>query len=505
MTRRLPYPGYTWSFTQHAAGIKAKVLYDFLKCAAPFEGEAGGYGDKITNLMSIDGVLTSNFREGRASSWRDYQQVLAELGLIYSTSICKALTLTDVAQFFLAGDIGFSELITIQSLRFQYPNGQKSTIQSRQKGLLSGLGLGVPDSNIELQQQYGVLIKPGVLILRILLELLRAGFDSEISDTECQLFLLPCKNNSEWSIAYAELVANRGRAHELEINEVAHARRNVQDWFKFLGESDLFERVGGSLKLSAYVKNNVKRVQSMCSYHESAGTWWIPQSSDNSARLSWFDWYGQMPYATQDFLRLNVDIDPAYAEENFVAGVDDDTDDVDAVGALDINLSPVDFSRLGLVSDFNFSGDMEALVNRLRKGAQKRHAKTLLHDRIIKDLAEQFVAQGAIVKADANSIDLFSVWPDGGSAMFEVKTVTRRSLQGRLRTAVGQIQEYAYRHAKLGAGEVDRVVVLNAALTEVDWQTDFLGRHLNIGLICKTPSKSIAFGSDSLSTKKYWG
>src|SRR5579872_2347702 len=129
--RDLPYPGYSWSFTQHAIGIEAKTLYGFLGCAALYEGDEGDFGSKITENMTATGLLTANVRGGVNDAWRDYQQILAELGLIYSTKISRKLRLTDAGHMFLAGEIGYSDLMSIQALRYQYPNGQKSTIQSR--------------------------------------------------------------------------------------------------------------------------------------------------------------------------------------------------------------------------------------------------------------------------------------------------------------------------------------------------------------------------------------
>ena len=64
MVRPLPYPGHSWSFTQHAVGLEPKTLYDFLKCAAPFDGDIEGYDEKITALMVASGILTPNERDG---------------------------------------------------------------------------------------------------------------------------------------------------------------------------------------------------------------------------------------------------------------------------------------------------------------------------------------------------------------------------------------------------------------------------------------------------------
>jgi hypothetical protein len=503
--RPLPYPGHTWSFTQHAVGLDAKTLYDFLKCAAPFEGHTEGYDEQITALMIATGILTDNQRDGAPDAWRDYQQLLAELGLIYSTKICPALTITELGHMLLAGEIGFSELITIQSLRYQYPNGQKSTIQSRLRGELLAASITPPDTVTELQASRQLLLKPGALILRLLIELYSSGLNPSLSVSECQAFLLPCKNNSEWQLAYAELVAHRRRPSSIDdLNR--HARRNIQDWFKFLRKSEFFTEDNRNIALSAYSLSNIQLVKNYCATQEEPSSFWIPEEFDIPARLTWFDWFGHVSFDAQEVLRIDYANDSDYVSKNYAGGVEevDDDDLVSPVGFGGLNLRAINLEELGRDKPFQFAGDTAALVKGLHDGAQKRHAKTLLHDRIVKSLAERFMAQGATVESDPDSVDLLATWPTGDSAIFEVKTVTRRSLQARLRSAIGQILEYSYRREHDGSVSSDRVIVLNTELNESAWQTMFLTSHLNIGLICNSASSYNAFAPDAAQTKRYW-
>jgi hypothetical protein len=502
MIRPLPYPGHSWSFSQHAVGLKAKTIYDFLKCAAPFEGQITGYDTKITELMIATGVLTANERDGIPDAWRDYQQLLAELGLIYSTKICRALTITELGHMFLAGEIGFSELIGAQALRYQYPNGQKSVIQERLRQEI-GSHL-IPETLTEFQVQNGILIKPGTLILRILIQLHLDSQSNSLSVSECQAFLVPCRKNAEWTTSYSEILAHRASSNAIDsINR--HARRNIQDWFKFLTKSDFFEGNTSQLRLSAYAISNINTVNAYCQLQEDASTFWIPTGYDKTSRIQWFDWFGHLSFDTQKALRLDVADNLDYLQKNYVSGVeDDDEDELVAFDASLVNLQPIDLAYLGRETAFTFTDDIEALADRLKQGAQKRHAKTLLHDRIIRDLAETFISQGAKVESDPNSVDLFAAWPSGHAAIFEVKTVTRRSLQNRLRTAVGQIEEYAYRRIISGFEIVDKVVVINTELTSSSWQTSFLTEHMGIGLICKSARSYDAFAPASSMTKEYW-
>jgi len=121
MSKNLPYSGYSWSFTQHAIALDPETLYNFLKCAAPFEGHGEKqYRTGITRLMIDLGILTPNVRGDVPDAWRDYQQILAELGLIYSTKLSRSLLLTDIGHLYLAGEIGFSELIGMQALQEEF-------------------------------------------------------------------------------------------------------------------------------------------------------------------------------------------------------------------------------------------------------------------------------------------------------------------------------------------------------------------------------------------------
>lgn len=507
MPRPLPYPGHTWSFTQHAIGFNAKTVYDFLKCAAAFEGRLEGYDEGITDLMVASGILTPNERDGENDAWRDYQQLLAELGLIYSTKISRALTLTELGHMFLAGEIGFAELVGIQALRYQYPNGQKSTIQKRLRDELAAASIACPSTLTELQASRQILIKPGALVLRILIELHESGQNPTLTASECQAFLVPCRTNAEWPIALSEIVANRKSG--VNVDDVYRfTRRNIQDWFKFLKRSDFFVGMGNAdrISLSSYAMENSLLIKDYCTTQEDPGTFWIPDGYGIPDRLTWFDWFGHLPFVVQKALRDDVTDDAEYIEKNYMAGVEaeDEEDVLPSPEFSGINLRPLDLEHLGRDTEFEFGGDIEALAERLRQGAQKRHAKTLLHDRIIKDLAEAFIAQGAVVECDPDSVDLFSRWPSGKSAIFEIKTVTRRSLQGRLRTAIGQVEEYAYRRHAAGEDYSDRVVVVNTELDANAWQTSFLTEYLGIGLICKPKSSYSAFAPSDANTKNHW-
>ncbi len=502
--RSLPYPGFSWSFTQHAIGLDPRTIFDMLQCAEPFEGQSQGYNHKITQLMVTAGVLTPNERGGQEDAWRDYQQLLAELGLIYSTRICPTLTITDWGRMYLAGEVSFTDLMNVQCLRYQYPNGQKSTIQSGLNSTLEGSGIKPPNTLTELQVNNGILLKPGTLILRVLLELVAAGYENKLTVAECTSFLIPCKVNSDWVAALAEVIDSR-RTGFINNDVNRHARRNVQDWFKFLKCSDYFSGEDNStIQLSKNSIKNISNLNFICSDQEEISGYWIPTGFKIEDRMEWFSYFGNQGDFEESILQYenhkgkNDDIE---ADE---INIDFEDDDKISFENKNVNLKPLNLDYLARNTILSDDVDYVRIAKNLKSGAQQRHAKTLLHDKIIRELAEKFLTQGATVSSDPDTVDLFSHWPDGSQALFEIKTVTNRSLPLRLRTAIGQIEEYSFRRNLDNQTTADKVVVLNMEITKDAWQRSFLTEHLKIGLICKIPKGFVGYAPENANSKRFW-
>lgn len=503
--RALPYPGHSWSFTQHAIGIEPVTLYGFLGCAALYEGETGNFGRKITESMIERGLLTPNVRDGVNDAWRDYQQILAELGLIYSATVSPVLRVTEAGHMFLAGEIGYADLMGMQALRYQYPNGQKSTIQQRLSQVLAAHGWLQPGSVIELQANAGVLVKPGALLLRLLIELFNSGSTPSLTIDECLAFVLPCRNNREWPLALAEIIAYRSGADDIShVN--GHGRRNMQDWFAFLNKTELFDRNRALLSLSPVAIQRLSSVQAVLEAEEQLGAFWIPPGFNVTSRVTWFDWFGHINYSVQEI--ANHPLDEAYVAENFVAGCDEDAESV---------VSPSSFSREIVLKALDIDGLLETrefapryevdqgLIDRINLGAFRRHSKTVLHDRIVALLAEKLQETGAALHEDRNSVDLLATWPDESEAIFEIKTVTMRSLSSRLRMAVGQVEEYAYRRKSTNSTYPDKIIVINAEIPATAWQVDFLLNTMEIGLLCTTGDNTFQGHVPAVAkTGQYW-
>lgn len=127
MYPEVPFDGISWPITQHAGVLSERSLDGLLRACLLCHGETVN-PERINGYLVQNGILTANVRSdsNRIDAWRDYQQILSEFGLLYSTRISKVIRLTPVAMAYLNGNLTYGELITLQILRYQYPNGHKT-------------------------------------------------------------------------------------------------------------------------------------------------------------------------------------------------------------------------------------------------------------------------------------------------------------------------------------------------------------------------------------------
>lgn len=88
----IPNEDLTWPVTQHAGVINKDVIVKLLRACIEFNGtKIGGKSSLINSNIVSSGILTDNIRSdsNKIDAWRDYQQILSELGLIYSTRATK--------------------------------------------------------------------------------------------------------------------------------------------------------------------------------------------------------------------------------------------------------------------------------------------------------------------------------------------------------------------------------------------------------------------------------
>ena len=112
----LPHPGHSWRLTHHMGPVTADHLYHILWAANAFARNRDPAAD-INVYLNSNEQWTANVRtdSGQPDGWRDYQQVLSELSLIYSVEVMNPITLTTLGLALLDGSLGFSEVMTLQA------------------------------------------------------------------------------------------------------------------------------------------------------------------------------------------------------------------------------------------------------------------------------------------------------------------------------------------------------------------------------------------------------
>jgi hypothetical protein len=488
MPLTLPYPGYSWSITQHVAPASNKqTLFELLQ-AAHFLGSNENYQDLITMALIEKGYLTANVREdaGIPQLWRDYQQILPELGLIISTRFTDGVSVTPIGLMWLDGAIGYSELITTQCLRYQYPNGHKQDISDSVKIELRNAGRVLPDTRTELDSTSGVLIKPAVLILRILLELNKQGeANPHLSVNECLSALVPIKTNSQWAIALEEL----RRIRQSEITQHGNrAKRHIQEWFRLLGLSDLFTVSGGNIYLSELAKTKASDLITSLESYEDPASFWIPDSYESSSvALSWFGHFGTPAISAQWFIPdERIDLD--YLEENYPEGIE--TDETDDQGSLlpEIpqipSIAPQPYQTR---SNTPYTRPQVVVnVERIAQGRKQQERSSKLHEEIVQLLAGKLQDNGYSVYEDKNSVDLLAMRSGDKEAIIEVKTITKRNFSRHIRLGVGQLSEYRYRRELQMQSRPTGILVISSYVNFPSWTTDYFEEDVKLGLVSRS-------------------
>lgn len=470
----LPFVKHRWPLTQHGSLlIDEVVIRTLLSAAAAFEGEVT-YAPNLNELLAKSAVLTKNVRNGVPSPWRDYQQLLPELGLMYSTRSQRELTLTNMGRLFLSGEMLFQELLDFQSMRMQYPNGFKSIDNLASEGLKTA--------------QSTLRVKPGVFILKALIELQVSGEACTLSVDECQEFLLPMVSIDDLGTAINLLKERRSQKGLPQLAATAHARRNVQDWFKLLGATSFFELEQSTLTLASVSMNKIETLSRFCDEQSRNSNFWVFDETDGVVESdSWFDFFGNL-YVGE------VSIHFDQTTENGGSAPLPGRESVDAIQ---------DHTEIVLreLEDRNFEKaalQIDELVKRgvpdwgQIEGLIRQREATILHEKIVEELAWHLREAGAKVFEDLNSVDLFAEWSDtaGHTTVIEVKTVTPDKLATRVRLGIGQLLDYRFKIQRQFGFEPELVLAINIELDAENYYVKLL-KHLNIGLICVSNGFSI--------------
>lgn len=502
---KLPYPNYTWQFSQHEILLESDTTYKLLGCAAEYEGQPGA-GQQISKLINKQKILTENIRDGRSDPWRDYQQILPELGLMFSTKQHRDLKLTRLGRQYLSGSISYSQIADLQSLRYQYPNGFKLGISSSLKKELQGAHIAIPANNIILQKTFKINIRPGLLMLRCILELSKHKEDPCLSATEIGSFLLPITKNGDYENGVAAIRAFRqGRLKAT--NRTGQQNRNIRAWMRFLSSGNMFDLIGKKLVASPKLLEDAQAFRGYCSMLEKRGPEWAATGNVEKDSESWFEHYGSISF--QEMSKFPWALNVTKGADDFFGGEDDQSEPAVPAGrdysfsATAPTISGKDFSQESRADSAQkasprskASFDTNDLLLKLQAGITRRVEKSKLHDNIVDELAKRLKKAGARITTSADSADIVAAWPDGGFDIIEIKTVTPLNIQKAIRLAIGQVSEYAYRFKAHEGKAAQRWIGIDATLPSDIWQIDFL-KELGIGLLCVENDKTTSFSPSS--------
>ncbi len=298
----IPYEGLSWPITQHAGVLKAEVFDGLLNACLLCKGEIID-AERINGYLVNNGILTANIRadSNQVDAWRDYQQISSEFGLIYSTRISKVLTLTPIAMAYLNKILSYPELITLQLLRYQYPNGHKSQLSP---SLMQSYGENFNyGSFTELQAHYNIQIRPAVLIWRILYKLWENGEQPILSLDEMQSYTVRCTCMSDYVPCTDSIVESRRGGQQLQ--PLTRARRNMADWMKLLSQTLLFKVSGdgNNIALSTYSIKERKAVDYVCSRLSDPTSFW--DYKEEKFKQDWFNFYGDYDNSIEYILKEN--------------------------------------------------------------------------------------------------------------------------------------------------------------------------------------------------------
>ena len=465
MYPEIPFDGLTWPITQHAGVISKTVLRGLLEACSLCAGQPAN--SKLINDYLINkGILTANYRSDsqQEDAWRDYQQILSELGLIFSTQISPKIILTPVAVAFIDGTISFEELLTLQLFKYQYPNGHKTQISPSLRNSFPE-GAFEYESVAHLQAISGIQIRPAVLIWTVLMQLYKNGYEPSVSVDEMQRYIVRCTKNSDATLCVAAIIS--GRVGMISYEPLMRARRNMQDWMKLLGITPLFDIVQNKLQLSKYSIDNASELQDMCDSLCNPNSFWIPIGSQY--KWDWFSFYGNIDLSIA--LIPHKTDDSAHNESNEAVIIDDDS--------LSITSRNVDLQPFTEIQHFETNTQRRIVSEYDYRKSQKGKN---LHDSMVNLIAQRCVANGASVFADPKTIDLFVKYTDY-EYLIEVKSITPTNFVARLRYAIGQVHQYNFLLPCDASVNRRLVVAFTADIPSNSWSIPFITNYMSMDLL----------------------
>ncbi len=477
--------------------VTPEHLYHILWAANAFSHNHDPAAD-INSYLIANQQWTANIREdsGQPDAWRDYQQILSELGLMYSLESLPAITPTPLGLAFLDGSMGFSEVMTLQALRFQYPNGHHVMIGATQRSELATTSYVNVDSFTQLQALSNVMIRPTVLVWRVLRRLADLGTVPKLDVNEFESYLMRCSRNEDFA-ACADSISAARRKNIMFERLGSRQRRNAQDWMRFLRLTSIFSVTDGrppSLTLSDFGNLHAAELDELCAVLEAPSTFWQPGSASAVDRLRWYSQFGGVDLSIPELPTATTTQDKG----EFVGGKEED-DHVESEESLSgghINLR--EFQGVQHHREAPNGLTIQSVYRaELSKSAHR------LHDRMVLLIAETCRLKGAVVFEDPSSVDLL-VQYNRQEFIVEVKSVTAKNFVGRLRCALGQVLHYDYLRSPASNLPRRKVIALAAHIPDNSWSITFVNSYLKMDLLALT-SDQLQIHSSSKSCVQLFG
>ena len=424
---------------------------------------------EINNYAVANRLVPPNVRvdTGQPDVWRDYQQVLSELGLMYTTRLLKTIKPTPIGLALLDGSLGFKEILTSQALRLQYPNGHHT--QSQAVRLTNG-GTSSRENFAVAQAMAGVRLRPGVLVWQVLRKLQSRGEQISLSVDDVERYLMPASTHDDTASVVNHLISARHGGTVLPRLGSAQ-RRSAQDWLKFLARTAIFALDStGLLAISPFGIREAREIDAICRQLTAPRSFWTPHQFDRDDRLSWYTFFGSLDVLSAPAMASEVE------EDDFPRGPEKDEDDEQVASS--IALKEFENHAREEAGEEN----RETTIQSVYSADLSRHAHRL-HDNMVALIAAKCSQKNARVFHDPKSVDLLVEF-NRKEFLIEVKSVNFSNLVKKIRLGVGQVLHYDYLRSKQANNARRKVLAVAAYLPKNHWVVPFLVEHVDMDFLC---------------------
>ena len=464
----LPFANHTWRISHHQGILTPKVLNALLFAASTYQ-DSRDPTQEINNYLVTNEIVPPNVRDDsqQADVWRDYQQLLPELGLIPSTRSASHIQLSPAGLSFLDGGIDFTEFMTVQAFRWQYPNGHNT---QRSAGDTSHLNFAAQ------QAAAGILIKPAVLLWQVLDRLRVAGETSGLSASEIEYFVIPASTHNEVDLVVEAIRRNRAMRLTFTSGQTKQ-RRHASDWMKRLDQTYAF-LLGGDdrLNLSTHSLTNLDRFRELVHQLSEPRSFWI-YPADGSQAASWGLWYG-----TFDSHRYPIPGDVAAGD----FGSEPEPDEEISETTREIAIRAFEWRAEAQV-ELHGSATISSVYS-----ADLSNSSHRLHDSMIRLIADCCRRKHVNVFSDPATLDLL-IELENQDLLIEVKSATSKNLAHKIRMALGQVTYYDFLRSKQSPKPRRLGIALTLDVDETHWSKDFLTDYLDVDYVTLREGKLLTY------------